>query len=194
MNVKRWLGLDPSIAAFGYAVLQRSPEHFDCIDIGTWRTRIDGDDGKLADRARRVRELGMQLIALLEEHEPIEAVYVEGLALGMKTSRSTAQTLGRVRGLVEGICLVRGLEIAEVSPQTLKQVAAGNRSASKEEVARAVKQHYAAHATWNVDDNATDALAVAHVGAYRHGAGVTVSSGVVRYRGVEADDEPFEVI
>jgi len=192
--MKRWVGLDPSLSAFGYAVLYQHVGGVPtCIDVGTWKTKIESTDGKFADRARRVRELGMQLVALLEEHDPVEAVYIEGLALGMKTSHGTVQTLGRVRGLVEGICLVRGLEIAEVAPATLKHVVTGRRNASKDEVARVVLGRYGAGYKAGMinalDDNATDALAVAHVGAYRHGLGMVVSSGVVDYRRPVEDDD-----
>lgn len=192
MSGRTWIGLDPSISAFGYAVMRQElgGQPF-VLDIGTWKTRIDDRAGKLEDRARRVRELGAKLKALLYDRQP-SAVYVESLALGMKTGRGTVQTLGRIRGLVEGLCIGFSFELSEVRPEVLKEVVAGQKSASKEQVARVVMRLYPEPKVFEADTNATDALAVAHVGAYRGGCGVTVSSGVVSFR--RDVDEEFEVL
>lgn len=189
MKARWWVGLDPSITAFGYAVMYQFVGGQPCVQqLGTWKTSIDDSAKKLDDRARRVRELGVKLVALFDEVILINAgnanlpeVYTESLALGMKTSCSTAQTLGRVRGLLEGICIVRGLELAEVRPEILKQAVTGRKDASKEEVARIVRRAYPNAVLAHMDLNATDALAVAHVGAYRFGHGLNVTSGVVKY-------------
>ena len=49
-----------------------------------------------------------------------------------------------------------------------------------------VTQHYRVSSS---ELDATDALAVAHVGAHRFGHGVTVSSGVVSYRAESESDD-----
>jgi crossover junction endodeoxyribonuclease RuvC len=188
MSARTWLGLDPSIQAFGWAVMRREPGGQPFVrDLGTWHTRIDDGEGKMADRARRVRELTQKLVELLTEHRPQEA-YVESLALGMRTGRGTVQTLGRVRGIVEGVCFCHNVELAEVRPDVVKQAVTGRRDATKEQVARTLAGAYATPLVLNADTNATDALAVAHVGAYRAGHGVTVTSGVVSYRSPSDDD------
>lgn len=191
MKPRIWFGLDPSIAAFGYAVVYRADADGSpvCCALGTWKTKIDGDAGKLSDRARRVKELGALLLRLIDEWKPTE-VYVESLALGMKTSRGTAQTLGRIRGLVEGICIARPmLELAEVRPEVVKQAVTGRKDATKEQVARAVARFYATPSVFDADTNATDALAVAHVGAHRFGHGANVVSGVVDFRDRDSGDD-----
>jgi len=189
--MKKWIGLDPSIASFGYAVLARHEPHMKpvVLALGTFTTKINRGEGKLADRARRVAEIGADLVTLLAQHRDIEAVYVESLALGMRTGRGTAQTLGRVRGLVEGICVALKLPIAEVRPEVLKLAVAQRTDASKEEVARVVRAYYGVSTT---NDDVTDALAVAHVGAHRHGQGAVISSGVVRYNPPEQDEEELD--
>jgi crossover junction endodeoxyribonuclease RuvC len=175
------MGLDPSIAAFGFAVL-----HHDLgaarpvvLEMGAWITKPDKKAKKLEDRADRVGLIGARLVELIEHWKPAEA-YVEGLALGMATSRLTAQTLGRVRGLAEGICIAAGIPILEVSAQAVKQAVTGRRDASKELVARLLVQQFPiARGVMTLD--ATDALAVAHVGAHRYGGAVVVKDNVVRY-------------
>lgn len=182
-----WLGLDTSISAFGFAVM--------VVNIygrpilvrgGVWLTKIDHAEGKLNDRARRVADLGDMLLKLIEEEKPT-AAYVEDLALGMKTSRGTAQTMGRVRGLVEGICRARRIELAAVRPDILKRACTGRRDASKERVREVVSRLYGIAP--GADLNATDAVAVAHVGAHRFGHGVEVKSGTVQYQPALADGE-----
>lgn len=188
MTVRTWLGLDTSIAAFGFAVMRRvdgggAPY---LARGGVWLTKIDHSEGKLDDRARRIADLCRLLIDLVETEKPAE-VYVEDLALGMKTSRGTAQTMGRVRGIVEMLCADRYLELAAIRPDVLKQACTGRRNASKEEVREVVSKLYGIAP--GADLNATDAVACAHVGAHRFGHGVNVSSGVVSYR--KDDEEDF---
>lgn len=182
----RWIGFDSSIAAFGYAVMCREPGGQPIVrQLGVWKTKIDHSAGKLDDRARRVGDLCDRLIELVDAEQPTE-VYVEDLALGMKTSRATVQTMGRVRGIVEGICRVRHIELAAVRPHILKQACTGRTDASKEHVREVVSRIYGIAP--GTDLNATDAVAVAHVGAHRGGSGVTISSGVVRY-----DPDPYNL-
>ena len=192
-QVRTWVGLDPSLTGFGYAVLSKDGPMKPLLrDVGTWAPKIDKNERLVThDRARRVAEIGGQLIALLQEHEPLECVYIEGLALGMKTSHLAVQSVGRMRGLVEGICLARGLELVEIAPAMLKHIVTGRKNGTKEDVARVVVECYRAGLAFPsgaLDDNATDALAVAHVGAYRHGSGVTVKSGTIDYRAAAEDD------
>lgn len=180
-----WLGLDTSVAAFGYCVMGLNVHgRAFVVRAGVWKTKIDRAEGKLDDRARRVAELGDLLLELVDAEKP-GVVFVEDLALGMKTSRATAQTMGRIRGLVEGVCRARRIELSAVRPHILKKACTGRADASKEEVRDVVSRLYSLAA--GGDLNATDAVATAHVGAHRSGLGV--SSGVVSYRrDVEADD------
>lgn len=186
-----WVGLDPSISAFGYAVMSSNRFRTAVLSVGTWTTRIDHDAGKLADRARRVLELGRNLDALLREFG-VQDAYVESLALGMRTGMGTVQTLGRIRGLVEGICLARSVTLVEVRPEALKQAITGRKDASKAEVARTMRSLYVLDDAWGrLDDNATDAVAVAHVGSARAGLDARLSSGVVRYDSVGTEEDSW---
>lgn len=188
MSVRCWLGLDTSISAFGFAVMRQvSGGGLPYLARGgVWLTKIDHAEGKLDDRARRIKDLCRLLIDLAVAEQPSE-VYVEDLALGMKTSRGTAQTMGRVRGIVEMLCEDRRIELAAIRPDILKQACTGRRNASKEDVRDVVSRLYGIAP--GADLNATDAVACAHVGAHRFGHGVEIKSGVVKYR--KADEEDF---
>lgn len=192
MSAHTWIGLDPALTAFGWVVMHRElGGQPTVVNIGTWRTKADARAGKLEDRAARVRELGLRLLTLIDSYGP-DSAYVESLAyVPGKTSGPATSVLGRVRGLIEGICFARDVEIAEVRPDIVKQAVTGRRDASKEQVARILARAYPYAGVLDADSNATDALAVAHVGAHRHGNGVTVENGVVRYRDVAADDDLF---
>lgn len=183
-----WAGFDPSIAAFGYAVMRKEIGGQPVLQtLGTWRTKIDPDAGKLEDRARRGRELAKRIVDLLNEWG-VQDCYIESPVLGMRDGKIAVHTAGRVRGIVEGLCFSRGLMLAEVRPEILKQAVTGRKDASKEQVARVLMRAYPFPMVFDSDTNATDALAVAHVGAHRGGAGVTISSGVVKYSPPSEDD------
>jgi Holliday junction resolvasome RuvABC endonuclease subunit len=153
----RWLGFDPSITAFGWALF----EDRRLLECGTWKTKIDQDAGKLADRARRILELGRQIDRMLTEHV-LAGVVIEGLVLGIKTGRPAVMTLGRVRGLVEGLCIARGLKLLEVRADQVKKAWTGRRDATKEEVALAVRRFFPMVAGASLDT--TDAVSVGWAG------------------------------
>jgi Holliday junction resolvasome RuvABC endonuclease subunit len=187
---RTWLGLDTSISAFGFAVMARNIYGAPfLVRGGVWLTKIDHSEGKLDDRARRIADLCHLLIELVDTEKPSE-VYVEDLALGMKTSRGTAQTMGRVRGIAEMLCAVRKLELAAIRPDVLKKACTGRRDASKEQVRDVVSKIYGIAP--GADLNATDAVACAHVGAHRFGHGVEVTSGVVKYQPPAADGDELD--
>lgn len=190
MSARTWLGLDPALSAFGWAVMHHEVGGLPFVrDMGVWRTRAVEDAGKLEDRARRVRELIVHLRDLVVEYKPTE-VYVESPAfVHGEQSYLSIHASGRVRGVVDTCEVLLGFELAEVRPDIVKQAVTGRRNASKADVARMLAAAYRLTPAQVKDPNSTDALAVAHVGAHRYGHGVTVSSGVVSYRrDVEADD------
>jgi crossover junction endodeoxyribonuclease RuvC len=188
VSARTWIGFDPSIASFGYAVMNRQLGGQPVVlEMGTFKTKLSRNEPKLEDRARRVRELIENVARLLDEHRPSEA-YVESLAFGMNTSRMTSSVLGRVRGTVEALCFDRKIELAEIRPEVVKQAIVGRKDADKETVARFLRRAYQLSGSASYDLDATDALAVAHVGTPRFGHGVTISSGVVQFRPPTDDD------
>lgn len=129
------LGLDSSLTAFGWSVLEAGPNGLSYVAGGLLRTAKDHDaDSSAVDTTRRVHDIGLEVSDLIERFSPTVAG-VEGLALPWgKTSMVTVSTLGRVRGMVDGVCLLRGLEVHEVDPRTLKKFLVGDPNAEKPEV------------------------------------------------------------
>lgn len=163
-----WIGLDPSIAAFGYAVLGAEPhQKLEVIDVGTWHTRPDSGAQKRDDRARRILELGRKLKALLQAYQP-RTVAIESPVLGMRDGKVAVHVAARVRGMVEGLVVGFNFGLVEYTPQAVKKSMTGRNDASKEEVAMALARTYDLSGL-ELDDNATDALAVANLAARRMG-------------------------
>lgn len=186
-----WLGLDPSLRAFGWALFVDDGEVHSCqlYKAGAWETERDekfkrkkGEKKKpgiMKDNTRRMLEIGEQLARMVQADHPV-AIFVESLAVpfnppakpGEKrkaaTSLVTVQALGRVRGIVDGIALTLGVPVFEVSSQSIKLAMAGTRDALKEEVGRRVIQLYPGVRNFlpvgEIDDNVTDAVACGHIG------------------------------
>lgn len=190
MTPRIWIGLDPSIAAFGWAAMRQfQGGQPDVIDLGTWSTKKDQKAGALEDVARRVDAIAGQLLKLIDDHHPREA-FVESLVLGgPRKGMLATSVLGRVRGVVEGVCKARGIRLAEVRPDVLKLAVTGHRDASKEQVARVLSRFYPYPKVLDADTNATDALSAAHVGAHRFRSGYRLEANVVRYTPPSESDE-----
>lgn len=169
----RWLGLDPSLSAFGWAVCESESQTPGVVDIGVWRTKIEEDEGKLEGRARRIYALGLQLIELIDRHKPRRA-FIESLVfLGPDASGKSRQSKtgvsasSRVRGMVEGICLARGLELHECRPHSVRLAIVGRKNATKEDMAQRLRQLFPIPCVLKAGLDATDALAVAVYGDTR---------------------------
>lgn len=166
-----WVGLDPSVASFGYAALRTrdlgAPE---VLEVGTWRTKPEKDKGKLASTKVRTELLACELVDLIQRVKP-EVVVVEGIVLMPKNGMIAISLAGRIRGIVEGVAAAFSIPILEVSAQSVKHAVTGSRSAEKSEVAKRVLAWYPEarkRLGERPDDNATDALAIAHVGGNLH--------------------------
>ncbi len=167
MNAVRWLGLDTALTAFGWAVMEQWPEGDPrLLELGTWRTKPDkGAPGKFADHARRIDAIGEQLVDLVERVRP-SVLFVESLAFVPRSGFLSSSSMGRVRGLVDGVGKALRLPVHEFGPMVMKRALCGSASAEKEQVAKALWRRYPSVATaGTLDENATDAAAVAHVGA-----------------------------
>lgn len=175
-----FIGLDPSLTGFGWAVL----EHPDTVDgnrapkrilrAGVWETEPDHTGKtKAADNGQRLTWIAERLWTVLEETKP-NRIFVEGTIIPLgKTRWTTISLLGRCRGLIDMAGIVARVGVTEMSPQSLKSglgilTKEVKGMASKEEVrARVVKLYPEAEAlipNGKVGENASDAIAAAHVG------------------------------
>jgi crossover junction endodeoxyribonuclease RuvC len=146
----RVLGLDPGSLKFGYG----------CIDVDAREHLTYVQCGVLAASARtsaypRLVEIGRDLELLVDELKPdvvaMEAGFVQRL--------NAALLVGAARGIAAYIAGRRGLPVREYAPSTVKQAAAGNGAAGKDQVAALVRAQLRMKVIPSPD--AGDALAVA---------------------------------
>jgi len=154
------LGIDPGLAATGYAVLDATNGRLRLLDSGcaksTSRRPIEA----------RVRTIYDELTEVLARWRPGVAV-LEGLYSDYEFPR-TAILMGHVRGV---ICLAaeqHGARVLEVSPAEVKQALTGSGRASKEQIRRAVTRLLRLREAPE-SEHVCDALGLAIVGAAREG-------------------------
>ncbi len=154
------LGIDPGLAATGYAVLD--------AENGRLRLR-DSGCARSASRQpieARVRAIYDGISQVLAQWRPAIAV-LEGLYSEYGFPR-TAILMGHVRGV---ICLAAeqsGARVVEVSPAEVKQALTGSGRASKEQIRRAVTRMLSLPSPPE-SEHVCDALGLALVGAARAG-------------------------
>jgi len=126
------LGIDPGTAITGYGVVARQDAGaVSLVECGVIRTSAG------EPLARRIREIYLEIDALLERHRP-HAVAVENVFQG-KNVRS-ALTLGHARGAILLAAALREVPIAEYTPGEIKKAVVGTGQATKDQVGFMVKQ------------------------------------------------------
>jgi len=153
----RVLGIDPGLAATGWAVLDPAPVKPRVIACGTIRTAASDEAGsRLAKIARGLR-------AAIAAHAPCVAAIEQ--ALVARSARS-ALALGEARGVALLAAAEAGLEIHQYLPMHVKQAATGYGHADKAQVERVIPHLVAAPATPADSSHAADAVAIAlcHIG------------------------------
>ena len=154
------LGVDPGLAATGYAVLEAANGRMQVRESGCARSR------SRHPMEARVRTIYDEVAAVLARWQP-EVTVLEGLYSDYGFPR-TAILMGHVRGV---ICLAAeqaGARVMEVSPAEAKQALTGSGRASKEQIRRAVTRMLALDEPPD-SDHICDALALAIVGLAREG-------------------------
>ncbi len=158
------LGVDPGLAATGYAVLEAANGHLNVRQLGCARSR------SRRPMEQRVRTIYDELAEVLARWHP-DLTILEGLYSDYGFPR-TAILMGHVRGV---ICLAAGqtgARVVELAPAEVKRALTGSGRAGKEQIRRAVTRML------NLADppdseHICDALALALVGLAREG--VTLS-------------------
>lgn len=141
----RILALDPGFASLGYAVVELRPiaegpavVRGHTVELGVIRTKAAGKKRRVRaadDNVERCRELSVALGALLTAHRPI-AIVAESMSF--PRSSSVAAKVAMAWGVIVDRATVLGLPIVQATPQEIKRAVAGDRSASKEDVGKAV--------------------------------------------------------
>lgn len=146
------LGIDPGSLRCGFSVLEDLGGRVPRVrEAGVWRL---GEGTPLPDR---LAKLWTSLDKLLSEHSPDVLSLEESF---VHKNVHSAMVLGHARGVILAACAVRGLQVMEFSPATIKQAVAGSGRASKERVAEMTRRQLGLDQMPDSAD-ATDALAIA---------------------------------
>lgn len=146
----RTLGIDPGTALMGFGLVD-GPEPLRLVEYGCITTAAD------LPLPRRLLLLYQGLDELIRRHCP-DQVAVEQLYFSRNTR--TAMAVGQARGVALLAAAAHGLEVAEYSPQQVKQAVAGFGGATKEQVQEMIRVLLRLPGVPQPDD-AADALAIA---------------------------------
>ncbi|MCX6038454.1 MAG: crossover junction endodeoxyribonuclease RuvC [Chloroflexi bacterium] len=156
------LGIDPGTATTGYGLVRdRADGSLESVAYGTLRTPA----GVAAHQ--RLSMLFHQLNEILLLHRP-DSCAVEKLFF--QRNISTAIAVGQARGVIMLAIAEAGLDMAEYTPNEVKQAVAGYGSAGKKQVQEMVRVLLALPEIPKPDD-AADALAIAitHLNTQKYG-------------------------
>jgi len=146
------LGIDPGTATTGYGLVEQSPDgDLTPVAYGVLTTPKD------ISAPQRLELLYQQLNEILLLHRP-QTSAVEKLFF--QRNVSTAIAVGQARGVVLLALAQAGLEVAEYSPNEIKQAVAGYGAADKRQVQEMVRVLLSLSEIPRPDD-AADALAIA---------------------------------
>jgi crossover junction endodeoxyribonuclease RuvC len=146
----RLIGLDPGLRRTGWGVIDMTGQHLKYVADG-----VVASDAKL-DLADRLGQLWHGLNTVLDEWRPDEAAVEETFV--NKNPASTLK-LGMARGVVLLVPSLKGLAVAEYSPNLVKKSIVGSGHADKEQVQMMVRRLLPGALADQAD--AADALAVA---------------------------------
>ena len=164
----RVLGIDPGLGRCGYGVVDGDPGASFAAAYGTIATRGEEVAPRLAELARRLRQV-------IAEHEP-DCMAIERLFVNANVR--TAVTVGQASGVALLVAAEHGLAVAAYTPSEVKQAVSGTGTAPKAQVQYMVKALLGLAGTPRPPDSA-DALAVALCHLHHHGlAGSAGAAGL----------------
>ena len=146
------LGIDPGTATTGFGLVREKDDgSLEMVEYGIISTPKD-----IAAHYRLV-QLYDEMKKLLKHHKPDSAAVEK---LFFQRNISTAIAVGQARGVVMLAIAQANLDVAEYTPNEVKQAVAGYGSADKKQVQEMVKVLLALPSLPKPDD-AADALAIA---------------------------------
>lgn len=147
-DYQRILGIDPGSRITGYGVIDSNGRH--SLHVAHGCVRIDAPDiaGKLGVIFRGVDDV-------IEEFRP-QVVAIEQVFVARNPG--SALKLGQARGAAICAAVMRGLEVAEYSPRSIKQAVVGSGAADKAQVQHMISRLLNLKVTLPAD--AADALGV----------------------------------
>lgn len=147
----RILGIDPGTGILGFGVIDYTNGKNLLVDAGVIRTPVKEDD------AVRLQTIFEELTDIIASTKPAEMA-VEKLYFSQNVT--TAMTVAQARGVAILAGKLAGLEIAEYTPQQIKQSLTGYGKADKKQMQEMVRIQLGLKEVPKPDDCA-DALATA---------------------------------
>ncbi|MCX7750965.1 MAG: crossover junction endodeoxyribonuclease RuvC [Candidatus Bipolaricaulota bacterium] len=146
----RVLGVDPGLAATGYAVVAGRRDGFSVLTAGTIRTK---PDTPLPERLGEIHDRLQAALAAFDPHGvAVEEVF---LARNAPSAMGTAEVIGIVK------LLARGRFLRAYPPGVVKKRICGNGSAPKEQMLAMVRALVGGKGAEGWSDHAGDAVALA---------------------------------
>ena len=166
----RVLGIDPGLSRCGYGCLDATgPRGATPVAVGVLRTPVD------APVPQRLAELQREFRALMDELRP-DAVAVERVFF--QANARSVIGVAQASGLALAEAVNRGAEVAEYSPNQVKEAVAGWGGAGKDEVGRMVQVILGLDVPTRPADAADAvALALCHLAHSRHRVRVAAAGG-----------------
>ncbi len=156
----RALGIDPGLAATGYAVVGTMKQGGKLCSWGVVKTAAGRET---PERLQAIyREIGKLLDMWQPDVMVLEDVYV------LDKFPSASIQLGEVRGVVYLAAQEHGIEIFKIRPTEVKSCLTGNGRASKDQVSQAVRRMLCCREEIK-PDHASDAAALALMALSRKG-------------------------
>lgn len=146
------MGIDPGYDRLGFGVIEGDK----ALAYGIITT-------PKGETAERLREIAVDLRALLEQYTPTKLVIEE---LFFAKNVTTALKVAEVRGVVMMLAAERGICVVEVKPVEVKMALTGYGKADKKQMQEMTKLVFKL-TTIPKPDDAADALAIAWIGANR---------------------------
>jgi len=147
---RRLLGLDPGLRRTGWGIVDMAGQHLRYVASGV----VTSDATR--DMADRLVELLTGINLVLDEWQPDEAAVEETF---VNKNPASALKLGQARGVAMLAPALRGLVVAEYSPNLIKKTVVGAGHADKAQIQMMVRRLLPGSAVTQAD--AADALAVA---------------------------------
>ena len=154
------LGIDPGLAATGYAVLGTQEKRGDLCNWGAIKT------SSRICLSERLNIIYTEIVQLINTWKPCLLVMEDVFVL--KSFPKAAIQLGEVRGVIYLAAWNSRVEIMKITPTEVKSCLTGNGRATKSQVSMAVKKVLGVKGEIK-PDHASDAAALAVIGMSRKG-------------------------
>ena len=163
--MQRILGIDPGLAATGYAVVESDGHTGRLIASGAISTRPGGG------LPVRLGAIFSGLCEIIREHRP-EAASVE--AVFVYKDASAALKLGQARGVAVCAAVTHDVPVYEYDTRVVKRAIVGKGNAGKQQVQFMVSRLL--QVAERHSDDETDAMAIALCHAFSHSADTRLNS------------------